>query len=122
AQLAQLLCLSDLHVYLTVPFVVSWSLLNAMACGSLIVASDTGPVREFIQHDATGLLVDFFDTDQMAETVSDTLDRPGDFVRVRQAAADLIRDQYSLDNIIPVLHDFLTAVPRNATQHSVAGG
>src|SRR5262245_18286462 len=48
-ELAQLFCLSDLHVYLTVPFVLSWSLLNALACGCAVLAGDVEPVREVIE-------------------------------------------------------------------------
>src|SRR5262249_28935160 len=65
--LVQLFALSDLHIYLTVPFVPSWSLLNALACGATVLASNTPPVCEVIEHAKTGLLVDFFDVEGIAE-------------------------------------------------------
>ena len=64
-----LLQLSTVHVYLTYPFVLSWSLLEAMSVGCAIVASDTPPVREAIRHDETGRLVDFFDVTALAQEV-----------------------------------------------------
>jgi glycosyltransferase involved in cell wall biosynthesis len=68
-----LLQLSTVHVYLTYPFVLSWSLLEAMACGCAIVASDTAPLREAIIDHETGILVDFFSPDQLASSVIDLL-------------------------------------------------
>lgn len=60
---------SDAHVYLTYPFVASWSLREALATGCAVVGSDTQPVREFITHEKNGLLVPFFDTDAIADGV-----------------------------------------------------
>lgn len=68
-QFIPLLQLSTVHVYLTYPFVLSWSLLEAMSAGCAIVASDTAPLREAIRHNETGLLVDFFDANALAEQV-----------------------------------------------------
>ncbi len=68
-QFLSVIQLSTVHVYLTYPFVLSWSLLEAMSAGCAIVANDTAPVREAITHDKTGLLVDFFDTQALASRV-----------------------------------------------------
>jgi glycosyltransferase involved in cell wall biosynthesis len=64
-----LLQLSKVHVYLTYPFVLSWSLLEAMCAGCAIVAGNTPPLQEAIQHDKTGRLVDFFDFQALAREV-----------------------------------------------------
>jgi glycosyltransferase involved in cell wall biosynthesis len=69
-----LLQLSTVHVYLTYPFVLSWSLLEAMSVGCTIVASDTQPLREAIAHDKTGRLVDFFDHQALAKEICQLLD------------------------------------------------
>lgn len=68
-QFVSLLQISTVHTYLTYPFVLSWSLLEAMSAGCAIVASNTPPVQEAIAHGETGLLVDFLDVNQLAQQV-----------------------------------------------------
>ena len=85
-EFVRVLALSRAHVYLTYPFVLSWSLLEAMSTGCPIVASDTAPLREAVEHGRTGLLVDFFDPEKLAATVADLLGRP-DLQRSLGAAA-----------------------------------
>jgi len=79
----RLLQASAVHVYLTVPFVLSWSMLEAMSAGCALIGSDTPPVREVIQHGRNGLLVDFFSKEQLADAVDDLFDHP----RRRQSLA-----------------------------------
>jgi len=101
ADLARLLAASDLHVYLTVPFVLSWSLLNALACGATVLASDTAPVRELVAHEKTGLLVPFSDADAFADAADKVLDDPAAFKPLGRAGTELIREKYSLDVCLP---------------------
>ena len=102
--LAQLLRLSDLHFYLTVPFVLSWSCLNAMACGCTMLCSDTAPVREVIEDGRNGLLCDFFDDEAFAERALEVLADPeGHRERLGRAAARTVEERYSLDVTFPRL-------------------
>ena len=110
ADLAHILSLSDLHLYLTVPFVLSWSLLNALACGCTVLASDTAPVREFIRPGETGLLRNFFDVDGFAAAALQVLADPEAYRHLGEAGARLIREQYSLQSIIPRLTAFYDEV------------
>lgn len=82
----QLLQVSSVHVYLTYPFVLSWSLLEAMSVGCAIVASDTAPVREVIEHDHSGRLVEFFNHRALASAIDALLDDPEARARLGQAA------------------------------------
>lgn len=74
AQFIGLLQLSTVHVYLTYPFVLSWSLLEAMSAGCAIVASNTQPLHEAIVDGETGRLVDFFDVQALADAICELLD------------------------------------------------
>lgn len=86
AHYLRVLKVSACHVHLTYPFVLSCSLLEAMACAVPIVASDTAPVREAIQYDRTGKLVDFFDIARIAEAVLDNLAQPEEARRMGRHA------------------------------------
>jgi glycosyltransferase involved in cell wall biosynthesis len=99
--LAQLFALTDLHIYLTVPFVLSWSLLDALACGATVLASDTAPVREVIQHGQHGLLAGFFDLDGLAEAANRVLDALQECKHLGAAGVEMIRARYSLDVCLP---------------------
>jgi glycosyltransferase involved in cell wall biosynthesis len=90
----RLLQVSAVHVYLTYPFVLSWSLLEAMSAGCPVVASDTAPVREFVTHGATGVLVDFFDTAGFSAAISDLLDDPDRRRMLGANARALIEEHY----------------------------
>ncbi|MEO1330061.1 MAG: glycosyltransferase [Pseudomonadota bacterium] len=100
-QYQEVLRASSVHVYLTVPFVLSWSMMEAMATGCLLVASDTPPVREYLEHGRNGLLVDFHDRDAQVETICDALDRQADHAPLRVAARETILDGLSFDDILP---------------------
>jgi len=76
AEYHQVLAHSTVHLYLTVPFVLSWSLLEAMAAGCALVSSATAPVQEVLQHGHSALLVDFFDPQAQCGAMEELLDSP----------------------------------------------
>lgn len=92
----QFLQISSVHVYLTYPFVLSWSLLEAMSCGCAIVASNTAPVREVITHNETGRLVDFFEVDNLSAEIIALLDDSASRDRLGKAARQYVIDHYDL--------------------------
>ena len=97
SQFIPLLQLSACHVYLTYPFVMSWSLLEAMGCGCAVVGSDTAPVREVIRHGKNGLLVDFFSPSDLAAAVAEMLDDPERAAGFGAAARETVERTYELN-------------------------
>ncbi len=91
-----LMQISSAHVYLTYPFVLSWSMLEAMSAGALVIASKTAPVEEVITDSDNGLLVNFFDTDALSELVIEALARPSQFETIRSNARRHIVERYDL--------------------------
>jgi glycosyltransferase involved in cell wall biosynthesis len=94
-----MLQLSTVHVYLTYPFVLSWSLLEAMSAGCCIVASDTKPLHEAIRHDDTGVLVDFFDPEGMSDQICSLLDDPQRRARLGHNARAFAQANYDLKQV-----------------------
>ena len=100
----RLLQVSRVHVYLTYPFVLSWSMLEAMSAGCLVVGSRTQPVEEVIQHGANGLLVDFFNHDEVAARVIEALEDRRAHDSIRQNARQTILEQYDLRTVCLPAH------------------
>ena len=113
-QFVSLLQVSTVHVYLTYPFVASWSLLEAMSVGCAIVGSDTAPVKEFIEHDKHGLIAPFFDQDALITNIVRLLEDPELREKLGHEARKKIQLYYDLYSIcLPKLInwvDFLSHV------------
>ena len=117
-QFTQVLQISSVHVYLTYPFVLSWSLLEAMSVECAIVASDTAPVQEFIQHDKTGVLTPFFDQKQLVDNISLLLDNPEKRAEMGKAAREEILRKYDLKTVcLPNMLDWVEALGRVSRDH-----
>jgi glycosyltransferase involved in cell wall biosynthesis len=104
---------SSAHVYLTYPFVLSWSLLEALSAGCVVIASDTPPVREVL-NDENGVLVPFFDIEQLAERVVEALSEPRQFRTIRTQARRTVVDHYDLARIcLPKMMTFIKQVSKS---------
>ena len=97
-QYIKVLQVSSAHVYLTYPFVLSWSLLEAMSAGCVVVASDTAPLRDVVSAD-TGLLVPFFDIEALSDQVISVLSRPKAFQKLRTKARLYAKKNYDAHQV-----------------------
>jgi glycosyltransferase involved in cell wall biosynthesis len=103
-----LLQVSRCHCYMTYPFVLSWSLMESMAAGAMVVASDTAPVREVIVDGENGKLVDFFNYTALSKAMIDALDNPQAYENMRKNARRTIVEGYDLETIcLPRLVEFV---------------
>jgi glycosyltransferase involved in cell wall biosynthesis len=100
-QYLQVLQASSVHIYLTYPFVLSWSMLEALSTGCLILGSSTPPVMEVICDGENGLLVDFFSPDAIADRVDEVLEHPDRMAALRHNARTTILEHYDLAKLLP---------------------
>lgn len=101
---------SVVHVYLTRPFVLSWSAIEALSAGCLVIGSDTAPVREVIRDGDNGLLFDFFSPKQIADRIDDVLDHPTQMAEIRAKARQSVLERYSLSSLLPQQLQLITDV------------
>jgi glycosyltransferase involved in cell wall biosynthesis len=97
----QVLQASSVHLYLTYPYILSRSLLEAMSTGCLIVASQTAPVMEVMRDGLNGLLVDFFSPQAIADRVDEALSQPDKMALLKANARQTIQEQYDLRQLLP---------------------
>ena len=106
----KLLQVSSAHIYLTYPFVLSWSFLEAMAAGCCIIASDTAPVVEVMQDKFNGILTDFYDINAMTDKINDVLDNQEKYAIIRENARDTVVQKYDLKKLLPYEIEFLKKI------------
>ena len=97
--LLAMLSITSAHIYLTYPFVLSWSMLEAMSLEALIIGSNTEPVAEVINHNKNGILFDFHDSKALAKNINDVLDNNDDYNELRKNARKSIVNNYDLKKI-----------------------
>ena len=110
ARYLALLQVSSVHLYLTVPFVLSWSCLEAMAAGCILVASGTPPVAEVIEDGRNGCLVDFFSPAAIAARAAEVLADRARLQPIRDAARRTVLDRYALDVCLPRQAQLVTSL------------
>ncbi|WP_295071422.1 glycosyltransferase [Tabrizicola sp.] len=112
--LVDLIHVSRVHAYLTYPFVLSWSMVETMAAGTLVIGSNTAPVAEVITDGKTGRMVDFFDVKGWSAALIDALAHPEAYEPMRAAARQMVRDRYDLRSVsLPKQVELLTRLSRS---------
>lgn len=107
----RILSISSAHIYLTYPFVLSWSALEAMSHECLLIASNTTPVTEVIEDGVNGVLVDFFDPRALADVVCKALESPDEYAGIRAAARETVVSKYDLRTVcLPAQLDLVKKV------------
>jgi glycosyltransferase involved in cell wall biosynthesis len=107
-QFVALMQISRAHAYLTYPFVLSWSMLEAMSAGAYVIGSRSAPVEELITDGVNGKLVDFFDIKGWSAALIEALAEPERFMSLRAAARQTILDNYDLHSIcMPRMVDYV---------------
>ena len=113
-RLVDLIHVARVHAYLTYPFVLSWSMVETLAAGTLVVASNTAPVAEVITDGVNGRLVDFFDVPAWSAALTDALARPEAHQALRDAARTMVRQRYDLRSVcLPKQIELLTRLQRS---------
>jgi glycosyltransferase involved in cell wall biosynthesis len=91
--------LSSVHAHLTYPFVLSWSMLEAMAAQALVVGSATAPVTEVIRDGENGLLVDFFSSEDLVNAICRVLEHPDRMMEIRKQVRRTIVERFDLATV-----------------------
>lgn len=116
---ASILQVSSLHVYLTYPFVLSWSMLEAMAVGVPVLGSATPPVQEVIRDGENGFLFNFFDTDRLADKALDLIARRHEIAAIGLQGRETVVRKYDFETVgLPVYLDLLRPLQKNAQDKS----
>lgn len=108
----KLLQVSTAHVYLTYPFVLSWSFLEAMAAGCRIIASDTAPVKEVMKDGYNGILTDFYDINALVEKINMVLDNRDNYNEMTVNARKTVVDNYDIKNLLPAEVEFFKSIAK----------
>jgi glycosyltransferase involved in cell wall biosynthesis len=112
---------SSVHVYLTRPFVLSWSMIEAMSTGCVVLGSDTAPVREVIEDGKNGLLVEFFKPKKIADRICEVLDHPDRMAEIRQNARETVLERYAHEDLLKQHIQLLQDVADRQLPPSVGG-
>ncbi|HTW93567.1 MAG TPA: glycosyltransferase [Tepidisphaeraceae bacterium] len=122
-ELGKLLAATDLHIYLTAPFILSWSMMDALSCGAVVLGSSTAPVKEMIRDGENGLLADFFNPEEFARKALQVLADPAEFRPLGKVAEEMIAARFSIEKVIPqmlsIYEEALHRPPKLPAPHPV---